>query len=360
MDMMYKDDWPEARERLCAWWEGEIIDRVAIRVTAPKGARRFVQPPDGIETRWTDPDYRVAQTESAMEATFWGGEAIPSVFVNLGPPVMGAYLGCPLHHDERIGWQTPIVREQSDWERISFDRENRWWKLTKLLTERLVEAGAGKYFVAHTDIGDPGDAMSYLRGPENLWLDLIEIPETVYAVRDRLLELWYRLYDELFEIVQRRMTGSSCWMGLWSSRKYHTLQCDFSCMISPDMYRGFVLPEIISQAKWLDHNTYHLDGPGAIQHLDILLEMPELGGIQWVPGAGAPPVREWPDLLKRVQAAGKLLYLGAAPGDIEPMLEFLSPNGIIFSTRWGSEQEARDLLKKAETWTAEAARRGRV
>ena len=359
MEFAYKPDWAEARERILAWWEGELVDRVAIKVTAPKDTRRHVQPPDDIEARWTDVDYRIESADAGMASTFYGGEAIPSVFVNLGPSVMGAYLGCPLHHDERTGWQTPIVQEQSDWERIAFDPENRWWKLTKLLTEAQVEAGAGKYFVAHTDIGDPGDAMSYLRGPENLCLDLIEIPDTIYAVRDRLLKLWYRLYDELFGIVQRRMTGSSCWMGLWSPRRYYTLQCDFSCMISPDMYRGFVLPEIVSQSKWLDHNIYHLDGPGAMQHLDTLLEIPELGGIQWVPGAGAPPVREWPDLLKRVQAAGKLLYLDAAPGDIEPMLEFLSPKGIIFSTWCASEQEARDLLKKAESWTAKAAKGGR-
>lgn len=360
MDLAYNEDWPEARERILAWWEGEIIDRVAIRVVAPKGPRRVVKPPADLEARWTDADFIVQNVDAGIEATFWGGEAVPYTFVNLGPTVMGAYLGCPLHHDERTGWQTPIVRDASDWEKIEFDPENRWWTLTKQLTEALVEAGAGKFFVGHTDIGDPGDAMSYLRSPEELCIDLIEIPETLYAVRDRLLNLWYRLYDELREIIQRKMTGSSCWMGAWSPGKYYTLQSDFSCMISAQTYKGFILPEIVSQAKWLDHTIYHLDGPGAIQHLDMLLEIPELGGIQWVPGAGALPPKDWPDLLKRVQSAGKLLWLDAAKDDIEPILEFLSPKGIMFNTWCASEEEARDLLKKAETWTARAAKGGRA
>ena len=34
--LLYKEDWPEAQERLKAWWKGEIIDRVCIQVTAPR------------------------------------------------------------------------------------------------------------------------------------------------------------------------------------------------------------------------------------------------------------------------------------------------------------------------------------
>ena len=351
MDFSYKEDWPEARERLLAWWQGEIIDRVAIKVTAPKKERKSVPPPADLKTRWTDPDYLVAAHEAAIESTFYGGECIPSVTVNLGPTTMSAFLGCPLHHDERTGWQTPIVHEPSDWDKIEFDPNNRWWALTKQLTEAFVERAEGRYFVGISDIGDASDAMSYLRSPDNLCLDLIEIPETIYRVRDKLVDLWFRIYSELYSIVQRKLTGSTSWLQVWSPGKSYTLQSDFSCMISAPMYQEFVLPEIEAQAKWLDHTIYHLDGPDAIQHLDMLLEIPELGGIQWVPGAGAPPEKDWSDLLKRIQAAGKLINIGVAAHDIEALLEVISPRGLMINTSCASEEEARDLLKKAEAWT---------
>lgn len=34
--MRYKDDWPEARQRLCALWAGEMLDRPCMAVMAPR------------------------------------------------------------------------------------------------------------------------------------------------------------------------------------------------------------------------------------------------------------------------------------------------------------------------------------
>jgi hypothetical protein len=357
MELRYKEDWPQARERIEAWWQGEIVDRVAIRVNAPNGRpRRSVEPPADALGRWTDVDFIVENYEAHFEATYFGGESLPCAFVNLGPSVVGAYLGCPLHHDERTAWQDRIIDEPSDWANVRFDADNKWWKLTKQITEALVESGQGRYFVTHTDMGDATDVMSYMRDPANLCIDLLEIPQTVYAVRDQITDLWFKLYDELFSIVQTRMTGSTSWLQIWSPGKTYTLQSDFSCMISAPMYREYVLPEVQSMAKWLDHSIYHLDGPGAIQHLDMLLEVPELHGIQWVPGAGASPAREWPDLIKKVQAAGKLLDIGVHKDDIEPLLEIVSPKGLLINSGCSTPDEARDLLRNAERWTARAMR----
>lgn len=35
--MEFKPDWEDAREHFLAWWEGEVIDRVAMSVRAPNG-----------------------------------------------------------------------------------------------------------------------------------------------------------------------------------------------------------------------------------------------------------------------------------------------------------------------------------
>ncbi len=342
MELSYKEDWPQARERIEALWQGEIIDRVAIRVTAPSGRpRRHVEPPADVIGRWTDIDYIVENYEAHFEATYFGGESIPCATVNLGPSVIGAYLGCPLHHDNRTAWQDRIIDEPADWANVRFDPANKWWQLTKRITEALVEAT---------------DVISYMRDPENVCMDLLDIPETIYAVRDKITDLWFHFYDELYSIINPRMTGSTSWLQIWSPGRTYTLQSDFSCMISAPMYRDYVLPEVERMAKWLDHSMYHLDGPGAIQHLDMLLEIPELHGIQWVPGAGAPPAKGWPELLKRIQSAGKLLNIGVDKDDIEPLLDVISPKGLVINTGCSSREEAEDLLNKAEAWTARAMR----
>jgi hypothetical protein len=77
-------------------------------------------------------------------------------------------------------------------------------------------------------------------------------------------------------------------------------------MISPKMFEHLVLPDLIKCCDELDHAFYHLDGKGQIRHLDMLLSVERLRGIQWVPGDGAPPPEAWLPLLKRIRDAGKL------------------------------------------------------
>ena len=116
-------------------------------------------------------------------------------------------------------------------------------------------------------------------------------------------------------------------------------------MISPEMFNKYFLPRVEEQTRWVERTIYHLDGPGAVKHLDSLLELPDLNGIQWVPGAGAPPMREWVPLLKRVQESGKLLYIGCAKEEVEFLVRTLRPEGLLLETYCDSIQEADELLK---------------
>ena len=56
-------------------------------------------------------------------------------------------------------------------------------------------------------------------------------------------------------------------------------------------------------------------GPGELPHLDALLSIPELKGIQWIPGAGQPDYTQWPEVYRKIRAAGKLIqiYVGESP-----------------------------------------------
>jgi len=350
--MEFKPDWEEAMRRFEAWWEGEILDRVCIQVTAPRaGAKpRSLPVPARLEERWTNIEYVLDVAEERMRTTFYGGEAFPLYWPNLGPDVFAAYLGAELIFAEGTSWAKPLIEDWATAPPLRFDRENRWWKLTLQMTEAALERALGRYFVGLTDLHGGLDALAALRGQQNLCLDLIERPDKVKEAMAFLTPLWFTIYEEPHRLIQRKLRGSSTWIGLWSPGKMYPVSCDFICLISPSMGREFVLPDIVAEIEWLDHSIYHLDGPGALPHLDALLEIPQLGGIQWVPGAGSPPTREWVPLLKRIQAAGKNLHLGVAPQDIESLLEQISPRGVMFRTHCASEQEARALLKQAERW----------
>jgi len=87
------------------------------------------------------------------------------------------------------------------------------------------------------------------------------------------------------------------------------LQSDFSYMLSPRMFQRFVLPDLVTLCDHLDYGFYHLDGKGEIAHLEQLLAIRRLRGIQWQPGDGQPLADGWLPLLKRIRDGGKLCQI---------------------------------------------------
>ena len=142
------------------------------------------------------------------------------------------------------------------------------------------------------------------------------------------------------------------WIGVCSSKPATDLQCDFSAMISPAMFNELFLPGIEQQTQWIERTIYHLDGPEAIRHLDALLELPRLSAIQWVPGAGKPPALHWLPLLKRIQAAGKGVWVQALPAEVETLLAELQPEGLLLRVHCDTPDEADALMAQVERWTA--------
>jgi hypothetical protein len=354
MEFVFKEDWPEARRRLEAWWQREIIDRCAFMVGAPRTGvtPRELPPPRAMKSRWTDPAYVIEHTLARCESTFFGGECVPSLNLNVGPTCIGQFLGCDVVYQETTTWKRPFV---DDWDRdcstVTFDPENENWKDVVRLTEEAVKAAPGRFFVGVTDLGGYSDALSAFRGPERLCLDLIDCPEKLLRLRKPILEVWKKMFDTLHQIIRRTFEECIGWMGIWAPGTTFHPQDDFSCMISKKMYDEVFVPALVEQVRYIDYPIYHLDGPGAIRHLDTLLAIDELPAIQWVPGAGREPMTLWIPLIKRIQKAGKGVVLFCGRGDVEELMRELSSRGLMLVTDAPTEEDARELLKKVKTWT---------
>jgi 5-methyltetrahydrofolate--homocysteine methyltransferase len=107
------------------------------------------------------------------------------------------------------------------------------------------------------------------------------------------------------------------------------------------------MPDLDTCCDYLDQGFYHLDGPGQIRHLDLLLSMPRLRGIQWIPGDGHPPADQWPDLLKRIIDAGKLCQVFVTAQGALDLVRHLGGRGFMLaiSDEMASD-EAEAFLKR--------------
>ncbi|MGI6207995.1 MAG: hypothetical protein ACOYEW_07240 [Anaerolineae bacterium] len=350
--MQYKEDWEQAQKRIEAWWVGEIIDRPCLQVTAPRAGweqqRNANSVPAGVsvEEWWTDVEATVERTARRIEATFYGGEAFPLFNPNLGPDLFAAYLGAPLRFlDTHTNWVQHIITDWADFPELKISEDNRWWRLQIELLQAAHEAGRGRWITGMPDTHAGGDALSALRGNDRLCMDLYDNPEPVRRALDELVRAVTFAYDRYFSIVEADKYGSSSgWLPSWCPGRSNAVQCDFIALISPAQMEEFILPSIVAEARLLDRVVFHLDGPDAIRHLDLLMAVPEIHAIQWVPGAAGGMMTDWIPLLQRIQAGGKSLHLSTTAAEVPTLLEALRPEGLMISTHTDTEEDARALL----------------
>lgn len=211
-----------------------------------------------------------------------------------------------------------------------------------MIEEREYEA-----FVGIPDLNGPTEVVAGLRGAERLALDFYDEPDAIAPAVRKVQDAWFEAYRRASAIAGRS-GGSFCWLGVWSGRPMVDLQSDVSCLISKGMFDATFLPFIAEQARTIDRTIYHLDGPGAIRHLESLLSIDELDGIQWVQGAGGGRMTEWIDLLKRIQDGGKLVHAACAPDEVAELCRALDPSALLLSVRARNQEEADSVLRAAE------------
>jgi 5-methyltetrahydrofolate--homocysteine methyltransferase len=289
-------------------------------------------------------DEIIARHEPHLAATHFYSDAFPWLWINFGPGIVAGFLGAKVNtvvEPSETVWFSPSQTTDIDAIQLEFDTGNIWWKRIKELTVTLVERYKGRLAVSHTDLGGNLDILASLRGTEKLLLDLTDHPEAVERLMERITELWLCYYDGLEALIRPVCRGTSCWTPIWSTGKTYMLQSDFAYMISPAMFERFVLPDLFACCEHLDHGFYHLDGKGQIAHLDLLLSIPRLRGIQWIPGAGQPPPHKWLPLLKRIRDGGKLCQVFVSPEGARTIVKHLGGKGFLLVIEH-SEQEFAD------------------
>ena len=357
MPLLYKADWEQAQQHYLAWWAHEAFGRCALCVTAPRADAPPLEPPafpqDPVQ-RWTDLDFISALNAYRHATTFYGGEAFPVWEGGYpGHTSIPSYLGCPLTLDMETGWWDPILTEdQWDITQVQFSEDNPWWQFTLAQVQRSLEEAPGRSIPSIGGaLGGCGDTLAALRGTEQLLYDVALDPERVRAAELYLMEMWIEVYERLYQLTAPVAEGSTCWFHIWSPGRFYPTHCDFSYMISTEMFCDLFVPALERQLEYLDHSVYHVDGIGAFRHVAALCDLPRLQALQILPGAGKPSPLHYLDTLRLVQARGKNLHISIPPEEVETALELLSARGLCIATHCESEQQARWLLKMAEKWS---------
>ncbi|MBN2469399.1 MAG: hypothetical protein JXN59_01650 [Anaerolineae bacterium] len=350
------DDWARIEQDWAAWWAGELsrplvwIEGPAPQVAhlSPEALARFTDDNLYLSDFGLDTPVEsvIDHLTTCLENTRFYGDAFPKWWVNYGPGIMAGFLGAGVHAEERTVWFSPPEDRPLDRLQPAYDAQNPWWLRVQAVTRAAVERWGDRVAVGHTDLGGNLDILASLRGTQRLLLDLYDTPQEVDRLVGEITRLWLRYYDELYAILGPAGRGTTPWAAIWSPARTYMLQSDFAYMISPVMFERFVMPDLAAMCEHLDHAFYHLDGKGQIPHVDMLLSLERLRGIQWIPGAGQPDPETWGDLLRRIRAAGKLMQLFVTPqGALQIVREFGGQGFVLCLTEPLLPGDADDFLR---------------
>lgn len=226
--------------------------------------------------------------------------------MDFGPGVLAAFLGARTQVEPNTVWFHPPTEAELADLALQLDTDHLWMRRIETLIAAGQERWGSNVQIGTTDLGGAVDVLSTFRPGEKLLLDLYDHPDDVRRLTWEIHQHWWTCYEHLNAKLQPVNPGYSAWAGVFSTEPSYMLQCDFCYMISPGMFDEFVKPELARSAERLANAFYHLDGVGQLAHLDSLLEIPSLKGVQWVPGDGQPPANEWPGVFEKILAAGKI------------------------------------------------------
>jgi hypothetical protein len=345
MELEYKPDFEQARTYWRAFWEHTVLDRPIVMAPTPKDPAHPVKRPWILNRAGGDYRGALAGFEHWAAATYFAGEAMPSMDCWFGPDQFAAFMGAELTYAEadETSWTTPCV---TDWRTVQLKLDETpgsvWMELLDFV-RLAAQHGQGKYLVSTLDMHTNLDGLRGLRGTQELCFDLVDCPDGV----DRAMQQVRALYAPVYEAVYaagNMQRGTTSWLPSFCEQRYAVVECDVICLLGPRHARRFVLPAIAEEAAYLEHCIFHLDGPTALTHLDDILAIPDIDAIQWVPGDGQPRSVEWMNLLQKIQAAGKGLWLDWTIDEIHQHYRDLRPEGLCFYLTPASPQEADELL----------------
>ncbi|MBI4979183.1 MAG: hypothetical protein HZC28_17005 [Spirochaetes bacterium] len=335
---------PAIASRLSNWWSCGDQERPCIIATVESNTE---DASDDLTRHWMDVDGIITRTIGHIDNTRYFGEAVPYHYLDLGASAMACTLGGTVEFvDTTTIWSHPSMDSLEVVAALVPDRTNPYYRLLIETAKRSAACAKGHHFIAPYALGGLLDTVAGLYGTEPMLIDMIERPALLKQALENMKRIWIASFNEIETIIAKSGNrGGIGWAGIWAPGTTFPVQEDCSYMFSADMFREFCVPHLSDIFDAMDYPFYHLDGVGAIVHLDALLKMKNLKAIQWQPGAGKERLSQWYELIRKIIAAGKACQVYARPDEIDDLVKNVGAKGLLVITRGRDIDEAERITE---------------
>ena len=303
-------EWERLRVNYRKWWKGELhrpILPYAVRNRdpgrpAPKNSSLAFS--NCLDLDIT-PEQIIDRLDYDLSCLEFLGDAYPWVtMLYFGPGVLASFIGARPESRRETVWFHPPKSVPASELHFSYDPDNFWLNRIRDIYRAGMRKWGGNVCMAMTDLGGVLDVLASFLTTEGLLYSLVDEPGEILRLVNEIAGIWMLVFEDISEVI-RGQQGFSDWGSIFAEKPSYMLQCDFCYMIGPAMFDEFVKGELFRTASKLDKPFYHLDGTGELPHLESLLGVDTIKGIQWVPGDGNALNRDWLELYERISKAGK-------------------------------------------------------
>ncbi|MEZ5275787.1 MAG: hypothetical protein R3F07_05360 [Opitutaceae bacterium] len=351
LTLSLKPDFEEAAARYESWWLCQNRGRPIVSVGVRSDREPVLPPaPSSLVERWMNSEYTLALADARISCRPWVAETFPVHHPNVGPDLTATLFGCDLEFGENTSWSHRRYDSPEAWTdflETEPDFDNPFWQTIEQRMRLCLEQGRGRYLTGLPDLHGAYDILAAVRGPEGVCLDLVDAPDEVHRAGLHAADAYDRAFRRVYGILEQAGQGSTTWCPLWHAGPAYVSSCDFLALVSGEMAANHILPTIHKEIAFTERSLFHLDGPDALRHLDLILSIDRIQAIQWVYGAGAGPVTRWTETYRHILASGHAAQVICETArDAIEMAGHLGSAGVwlTIGEEMASEKEADDLI----------------
>ncbi len=353
--MSHKRTHLSVEERLAmneAFWVRGPADRpllgMAVNITFP--FVRFSDHPLPVDEgqvtpEMIDPNQFLANWDYAYRRTEARGETLFMVASPFdGIPWIEAIAGCDVYCS-LAGSSVWAEHPNPTWESlhgIHFDAGNHWLQKLLAYSNRLREHAAGRFPIGVPVLRGVADIVEALLGSERMVLEYYDHPEEIRQLLDACTNIWQQVGDLLIPAFGEFHGGMGAGRRrVWGKGSCMLYQDDAVSLLSPAIYKEFVLPREDQIFRRWDHTIIHVHSGTLPIALDGLLSLESLGAIEVLIDPTGKSLPELVPDFQRIQQHKPLLICGEIDLDATKLLlDALSPRGLALLIKVKTEDEA--------------------
>lgn len=342
----------EARERHRAFWAGKSLGRPLIYAVARNPEYRCVSWESSASRKSCDlnPFWHLNRIENDLSGIVFTGDAMPAANLMVGLDITNTVMLAGGDYEYSSNGGQVYYKPGSfklDKPIRPFTPDNPLAVSLMACYDAVIHAVGNRGFVNAPMSLDPLSSLYGMLGTDFLKA-LIKRPDLIKQRVSELTASYLDFYDYFYDYLKAKGYGESgSWLNVFCEEKFESVRCDFTVMLSTEMFREFAAPMLTQICGHMDRSLFNMSSVAHYRFAEALGDISGLDGFFWNYEPHIEGIKDYLPQLKRLKSLKPCLELVCySVEDAELATRTLGSDGlyILFPEVFSSVSEAESAV----------------